>query len=142
MNRKDIICGWGKQYPNQHFTNCLGILHLSSDNTALSSDRLMLGEGGFWTRAALILSTDRIIRYIQQSSTNKTMTPATFADLIEAAEQLPLEEQEDLIHILKNRLRDLKRAELVKAVAEAQQEFAQGKCKPMTPAQIIEEILS
>jgi Spy/CpxP family protein refolding chaperone len=78
------------------------------------------------------------------------MTQVTFADLIEAAEQLPIEEQEDLIHILKNRLRDSakptvherKRAELIKDVAEAQQEFAQGKCKPLTPEQIMEEILS
>jgi hypothetical protein len=70
------------------------------------------------------------------------MTLATFADLIEAAEQLPIEEQEDLVHILKNRLCDRKRAELIKDVAEAQQEFAQGKCKPLTPEQIMEEILS
>ncbi len=70
------------------------------------------------------------------------MTESTFADLIEAAEQLPLIEQEDLIHILQNRLRDRKRAELVKDIAEAQQEFAQGQCKPMTPEQIMEEILS
>jgi hypothetical protein len=69
------------------------------------------------------------------------MTQVTFADLIEAAEQLPIEEQEDLVHILKNRLRDRKKAELIKDVAEAQQEFAQGKCKPLTPEQIIEEIL-
>jgi 3-methyladenine DNA glycosylase/8-oxoguanine DNA glycosylase len=70
------------------------------------------------------------------------MTRATFADLIEAAEQLLIEEQEDLVHILKNRLRDRKRAELIKDVAEAQQEFAQGKCKPLNPEQIMEEILS
>ncbi len=70
------------------------------------------------------------------------MTQSTFADLIEAAEQLPLEEQEDLVHILKNRLRDRKRAALVKDVVEAQQEFAQGKCKPLTPEQIMEEILA
>jgi hypothetical protein len=70
------------------------------------------------------------------------MTRATFADLIEAAEQLPIEEQEDLVHILKNRLRDRKKAKLIKDVAEAQQEFAQGKCKPLTPEQIMEEILS
>jgi hypothetical protein len=70
------------------------------------------------------------------------MTQATFADLVEAAEQLQLEEQEDLIHILNNRLRDRKRAELIKDVAEAQQEFAQGKCKPMTPEQIMGELLS
>jgi hypothetical protein len=78
------------------------------------------------------------------------MSQSTFADLIETAEQLPIEEQEDLVHILKNRLRDSakptlherKRAELIKDVAEAQQEFAQGKCKPLTPEQIMEEILS
>jgi hypothetical protein len=70
------------------------------------------------------------------------MIQSTFADLIEAADQLPLEEQEDLIHILKNRLRDQKRAKLVKDVAEAQQEFVQGKCNPMTPEQIMGEILA
>ncbi len=70
------------------------------------------------------------------------MTQSTFSDLIEAAEQLPIEEQEDLVHILKNRLRDRRRAELIKDVAEAQQEFAQGECKPLTPEQIMEEILS
>jgi hypothetical protein len=84
---------------------------------------------------------DRIISYTQRSSANKTITQANFGELIEAAEQLPLEEQEDLIHILKNRLRDRKRAALVKDIAEAQQEFIQGKCKPMTPEQIMGEIL-
>jgi hypothetical protein len=70
------------------------------------------------------------------------MTQATFAEILEAAEQLPLEDQENLIHILKNRLREQKRAELVKDVNEAQKEFAQGQCKPVTPEQIMEEILS
>ncbi len=69
------------------------------------------------------------------------MTLSTFADLLEAAEQLLPEEQENLIHILKNRLRDKKRSELVKDLAEAQQEFAEGKCKPMTPEEIMEELL-
>ena len=66
----------------------------------------------------------------------------TFAEILEAAEQLPLEDQESLIHILQNRLRDQKRTELVRDVQEAQQEFAQGQCQPMTPEQIMEEILS
>ncbi|MBC1194832.1 MAG: hypothetical protein EWV49_14675 [Microcystis aeruginosa Ma_QC_Ch_20071001_S25] len=66
----------------------------------------------------------------------------TFAEILEAAEQLPLEDQENLIHILQNRLRDQKRTELVRDVQEAQQEFAQGQCQPMTPEQIMEEILS
>ncbi|NCR07765.1 hypothetical protein [Microcystis aeruginosa] len=66
----------------------------------------------------------------------------TFAEILEAAEQLPLEDQENLIHILQNRLRDQKRTELLRDVQEAQQEFAQGQCQPMTPEQIMEEILS
>lgn len=70
------------------------------------------------------------------------MAKTTFAEILEAAEQLPLEDQENLIHILKNRLREQKRAELVKDVNEAQKEFAQGQCKPVTPEQIMEEILS
>ena len=66
----------------------------------------------------------------------------TFAEILEAAEQLPLEDQENLINILQNRLRDQKRTELVRDVQEAQQEFAQGQCQPLTPEQIMEEILS
>ena len=72
----------------------------------------------------------------------KTMTKATFAEILDATEQLSLEDQENLIHILKNRLRDQKRTELVKDVYEAQQEYAQGQCQPATPQQIMEEILA
>ncbi|MDJ0747024.1 MAG: hypothetical protein QNJ32_27280 [Xenococcaceae cyanobacterium MO_167.B27] len=70
------------------------------------------------------------------------MTQISFAEILEAAEQLSLEDREDLIRILKNRLRDRKRADLVKDVREAQQEFAQGKCQPVTPEQLMKEILS
>jgi hypothetical protein len=69
-------------------------------------------------------------------------TQTTFAEILEAADQLSLEDQENLIHILQNRLRDQKRMELVRDVQEAQQEFAQGQCQPMTPEEIMEEILS
>jgi len=72
----------------------------------------------------------------------KTMTQTTFSEILDATEQLPLEDQENLIHILKNRLRDQKRTELVKDVYEAQQEYAQGQCQPATPQQIMEEILA
>ena len=70
------------------------------------------------------------------------MPKTTFADIVEAIDQLPLEDQENLIYLLQNRLREQKRAELVRDVDEAQQEFAQGKCKPATPEQIMEDILS
>lgn len=70
------------------------------------------------------------------------MTQISFADILEAAEQLSLEDREDLIRILQNRLREQKRADLVQEVNEAQQEFAQGKCQPVTPEQLMKEILS
>lgn len=47
-----------------------------------------------------------------------------------------------MIRILQNRLRSQKRADLVQDVAEAEQEFAQGKCQPMTPEQLMKEIIS
>lgn len=70
------------------------------------------------------------------------MTQITFATLLDAADQLPLEDQENLIDILQKCLRDHRRAELGQEVQQAQQEFAQDKCKIATPQQIIEEILS
>jgi hypothetical protein len=70
------------------------------------------------------------------------MTQVTFAEILEATEQLPPDAQEQLIHILTNRLRDQKRAELVKDINEAEQEYAQGQCQPVTPQQLMEEILA
>ena len=70
------------------------------------------------------------------------MTQTTFAEILEAADQLPLEDQENLIDILQKRLRDGRRGNLVKDVQEAQKEFAEGKCQPVTPEQLVEEILS
>ncbi|WP_347272319.1 hypothetical protein [Pseudanabaena sp. FACHB-1998] len=62
--------------------------------------------------------------------------------MLEAADRLQLEDQEDLIRILQNRLRDRCRAELIQDLQESQQEFALGECKPVTPAQLMEEIFA
>ncbi len=70
------------------------------------------------------------------------MTQITFSDILAAADELPLQDQETLSHILQNRIREQKRADLIKDVQDAQQEFTQGKCQPMTPEQLMEEILS
>ncbi|MDJ0717844.1 MAG: hypothetical protein QNJ54_27090 [Prochloraceae cyanobacterium] len=70
------------------------------------------------------------------------MSQTTFAEILEAADCLPLEEQEDLINILQNRLRDRRRAEKIRDVQEAQKEYAEGKCQPVTPEQLMEQILS
>ncbi|MEL6437670.1 MAG: hypothetical protein AAFQ80_00240 [Cyanobacteria bacterium J06621_8] len=70
------------------------------------------------------------------------MASINFGEILEAAEQLSLEDREDLIRILQHRLREQKRTDLVKDVAEAQQEFAQDKCTPITPEELMNEILS
>ena len=57
-------------------------------------------------------------------------------------EQLPLEDREDLIRILQNRLREQKRADLIKDVRQSEREFTQGECQPVTPEQLMKEILS
>ncbi len=71
-----------------------------------------------------------------------TIPETTFTKILEAADRLQLEDQEDLIRILQNRLRDRRRAELIQDVQEAQQEFALGECQPVTPAQLMEELLA
>ncbi|NES20901.1 MAG: hypothetical protein F6K41_18695 [Symploca sp. SIO3E6] len=70
------------------------------------------------------------------------MTQTTFAEILESADQLPLEDQENLIIILQNRLRERRRTERVRDVQEAEQEFAEGKCQPVPPEQLMKEILA
>ncbi|GAC1470801.1 MAG: hypothetical protein NVS2B14_17510 [Chamaesiphon sp.] len=70
------------------------------------------------------------------------MIQTAFVEILEAAEQLSLEDQENLIDILQKRLQERRRAYLGKDVQEAQKEFAEGKCQPVTPEQFMEEILS
>jgi hypothetical protein len=70
------------------------------------------------------------------------MSPSTFSDILEAADQLTLQDQEELVRILEHRLREQKRAALIKDVQDAQQEFAQGNCQPTTPGDLMKEILT
>ena len=66
----------------------------------------------------------------------------SFDEVLEAADQMPQEAQETLIEVLKSRLRDSHRAELVKAVQEAQAEYRKGECRPESPDELMGEILS
>jgi hypothetical protein len=70
------------------------------------------------------------------------LVESNFTKILEAADQLLIEDQEDLIKILQNRLRDRRRAELIKEVQESQREFALGQCQPTTPDQLMQELLS
>jgi adenine-specific DNA methylase len=70
------------------------------------------------------------------------ITNTIVREILEAAANLPIEEQETLVETLQNRLRNAKRKQLIAEVQEAQKEFTQGKCQGMTPQQIIAELLA
>ncbi len=53
----------------------------------------------------------------------------SFQEAIVAVENLPLEEQEMLVEIIRNRLNEHKRSELINEIQQAEQEYEQGKFK-------------
>jgi len=64
-----------------------------------------------------------------------------FGEVLEAADQLSHDEQEELIGILHRRLAQASRQRLVAEVKEARQEFAEGRCLPTTPSELMREIM-
>jgi hypothetical protein len=64
-----------------------------------------------------------------------------FGEVLEAADHLSQDEQEELIAILHRRLAQAARQRLAAEIHEARQEFAEGRCSPATPEEIMREIL-
>jgi hypothetical protein len=65
-----------------------------------------------------------------------------FSEALDAVEKLTLPEQEELVDILRRRLIEQRRAELVKDVQDAEREFQAGGSRPVSPNELIKEILS
>jgi hypothetical protein len=65
-----------------------------------------------------------------------------FAQVLESADELGLEEQESLVEVLQHRLAERRRAVLVEAVKSTRRDFKSGRCRPATPAQILKRILA
>ncbi len=65
-----------------------------------------------------------------------------FGEVLEAIETLSLEDQETLKEILHRRLIERRREERVQDVQQAQQEFQAGQCRPVTPEDLMKEIVS
>lgn len=66
----------------------------------------------------------------------------SFGQILEAADELSLEEQEQLIEILSRRAADRRRSLLGRDVRNARKEFKEGLAKPASPDDILSEILS
>lgn len=70
------------------------------------------------------------------------MTPTmAFGEVLEAADHLSPEDQQALIAILRRRLAEAGRQRVVADVQEARQAFAAGQCRPVTPDELMREIL-
>ena len=64
-----------------------------------------------------------------------------FGEVLEAADHLSQEEQEELIAILHRRLAQAARERLAAEIQEARQEFAEGHCSRATPDELMREIM-
>ena len=64
----------------------------------------------------------------------------SYANTLEAADRLSLEEQEELAATLQRRIAEKRRAELVAAVKEARAEYTRGACKPASVAAIMQRV--
>jgi hypothetical protein len=65
-----------------------------------------------------------------------------FATVLEAAEHLPLDAQEELVAILHKRTVEQRRSELVAEIRSARTDYKRGRCKAASADAIMEEILA
>ena len=64
-----------------------------------------------------------------------------FGEVLEVVDKLSLEEQETLIEVIRRRVIEQRREELAKEIEDAQREFQAGHCRPVTPDELVAEIL-
>jgi hypothetical protein len=68
--------------------------------------------------------------------------PVTFDQLLDAVEELPPDEQAELIDVVRRRLIERGRQRVIDEVRQARSEFSQGKCKPTSVDDLMNEIES
>jgi hypothetical protein len=67
-------------------------------------------------------------------------TEMTFDQIVGLADALSLPQKESLVEILSRRLVEQRRRTLRKDILEANREFRAGKCRVVTPAELMQEI--
>lgn len=65
-----------------------------------------------------------------------------FGEVLEAIDKLSLEDQEELVGILRRRIAERGRKTLAAEIEEAHREFAEGRCRPATAEEVMKEIVS
>jgi len=64
-----------------------------------------------------------------------------FADLVEMIDHLPLDERESLVDVVRRRIADDQRRRVAASIRSARREHSRGQCKPVTPDELMREIL-
>lgn len=75
-----------------------------------------------------------------QSSRSQTIKTSEFQKALETVEALPLEAQAILIDIIEKRLSQQRRANLVQEVQEAEQDYAMGRVRRGSVADLMAEL--
>jgi hypothetical protein len=65
----------------------------------------------------------------------------TFAEIVDAADRLSFDEQLTLLQVLQRRIAEHNREQVVRDVAEARAEFTSGSASPMSPREIMDEVI-
>ncbi|MFH0824684.1 MAG: hypothetical protein V2B18_18170 [Pseudomonadota bacterium] len=65
----------------------------------------------------------------------------SFGEVLEAVSRLSAGEQETLLVIVRHRLAEEGRKRLAHEIREAREEFSQGRCRPTTAEDLMNEIL-
>ncbi|MBW1744491.1 MAG: hypothetical protein JRJ47_13845 [Deltaproteobacteria bacterium] len=65
-----------------------------------------------------------------------------FGEILEAVDKLSIGDQESIRDILAKRIIGLRRDQLSTEIAEAHKEHEAGQCRPVTPDEIMTEIMS
>jgi len=68
------------------------------------------------------------------------MISTTFDDVLDAIEHLPLDQQADLVDVVRRRLAERARQQIIADAREARAEFAAGKTRSTTIDELIHEI--
>ena len=64
-----------------------------------------------------------------------------FGEVLDAVDRLSLDDQEDLLDVLNRRIIERRREAMLQDIREAQEEFADGGCRPATVDELMKEIL-
>jgi hypothetical protein len=62
-----------------------------------------------------------------------------YGEVLEAVDNLELEEQQELVEVVRRRIAEHRRARIVAALEEARREFAAGNLKPQSVEDILRE---